>query len=1140
MPKAGSQASAKDLPPIKVHVNSRSSNALLAYPTNYISTTKYTLATFLPHNLFLQFQKASNCFFFLNMVIALIPGVSPVFPATTILPLVVVLAVAAIRDAFEDFGRYQSDRKANATPVDMIPEGGSTAVVTKESRDVLAGDILYLKRGAEIPADCIIMSTALEDGACFVETANLDGETNLKPKQAKLALQRKFGTVASIAQLSGEVTCDAPSNSLTSWQGKVAVPGCGELSLDMDSLLLRGCVVRNVDWVITCVVYTGVNTKMFLNLTQKPPKVSRLDTKLNRLIALILVFQQVLIIVICSMSADFSTGSHYDSFYLHPILAEWNGGMWFVLTYLTYFVLLAFMMPISLFVSLEFCKTAQAKFMEWDDQMSHNGRRMVARTSSLNEELSQVQYVFSDKTGTLTENQMRFARAFAGGRAFDELKHPGGLAKFLAANPDQQKMQPSTIFNFLRLLSLNNAIVINIDASGQPQYDGSSTDEVALVGTARDNGFRLLSRNSETMTVEIDRQPTVFRILDTLPFTAERKMMSVAVQEKNGDIRLYTKGADSSVMSRVSESNSDPKLMKNAQQFLDSCAEEGLRTLAVAERLFVGDEYAVWKKKWDQACLTVTSDRADLVHAAALDAEANLTFVGCTAIEDRLQDEVPETIHFLLRCGIVVWVLTGDKRETAVNIAKTSKLMNPTLDHIMQIYATGVPVGTQIDNFAREAREAKSKGQKTSFVVDGAALEKILEDKKNYVAFRELGLLVNSAVCCRVTPLQKASVVAMFQELGNTCLGVGDGANDVSMIQEARVGIGIMGLEGSQAERAADYALPRFRHLRRLIAVHGRYSLIRNSALVQYSFYKNLVYSLVQVYYCFYNGYSGQTVFDSWVLIFFNMAFTFLPPMVMGMFDFDVRDKFLMAHPGLYNELRSPFAVRMSRVSSFIWLMMALWHSWLIFYGVYNTNFQLQSRWDGKDTGMWFDGTTLCNTLLFVVNAQAALVFLSWTWIHVASIVLSFVAYYAFIFIYAAVPPSLSGIESYYGVPAAVLSDPSSWFAFFLWFFALAVPQIILVATRRRYFSIRMHDARAADYERKKHLPWADADETSPRGSPTADPQKLEMRLIERRSAESPGPGPEARAQQHHAPSRPNLDTRTTESDELSALDRVL
>ena len=1124
MPKAGQQEDTKHAAPITVHVNSRSKNAPLKYPTNYISTTQYTLLTFLPLNLMQQFRKASNCFFLLNMIVALIPGVSPVFPATTIMPLVVVLAVAAARDAYEDFGRYQSDKKANATPVDMILEGGTTSVTTKVSKDVLAGDIVYLKRGAEIPADCIIISSAIDDGACFVETANLDGETNLKPRQAKLALQRKFGSVANIAQLSGSLKCDAPNNSLTSWQGTVSVPGCGDLSLDLDNVLLRGCVVRNVDWVIGCVMYTGVNTKLFLNLTQKPPKVSRLDTKLNRLIALILAFQQVLILLICSMSAAYANSDGAESFYMKPIMSQEVPAMWFLLTYLTYFVLLAFMMPISLFVSLEFCKTAQAKFMEWDDHMQGpDGRHMVSRTSSLNEELSQVQYIFSDKTGTLTENQMRFAKAFAGGRSFDELKHPGGLAKYMASHPDQQKMAPSTIFNFLRLLSLNNAVVINLDSAGKPSYDGSSTDEVALVGTARDNGFRLMSRTSETMTVEVERQPTVFRILDVLPFTPERKMMSVVVEEKNGDLRMYTKGADSSVMARVSETASDPKLMKDAQHFLDTCAEDGLRTLAVAERVFTKQEYTAWKEKWDAACLSVGANRNDLVHNAALEGEKNLTFVGCTAIEDRLQDEVPETIHFLLRCGIVIWVLTGDKRETAVNISKTSKLLNPSTDHVMHIYATGVPVQTQIDNYAREAREAKSRGQKASFIVDGAALETILAEKRTFLAFRELGLLVNSAVCCRVTPLQKASVVAMFQELGNTCLGVGDGANDVSMIQEARVGIGIMGLEGSQAERASDYALPRFRHLRRLIAVHGRYSLIRNSALVQYSFYKNLVYSLVQVYFCFYNAYSGQTIFDSWVLIFFNMAFTFLPPMIMGMFDFDVRDKFLMQHPGLYNELRSPFAIRMSRVSSFIWLLLAIWHSWVIFYGTYLANFTQPFRYDGRDTGMWFDGTTLCNTLLLVVNAQAALAFLSWTWLHAASIVLSFVAYYGFIFIYAAVPPTVTGVASYYRVPEGVLSDGSAWGSFFLLFFALAVPQLLLLVARRRFYSIRMHDARVADYERKRKLPFMDADSDDDTTRPKSS---AEMKLLN-----AAGPGGNNEPLTHtgsiHRPTPQSLDRRS-------------
>ena len=1070
MAKAGMQQVAV-ADSIIVHCNSREGNAKLGYPTNYIRTTKYTFLSFLPMNMFEQFRKISNDFFLLNMVIALIPGVSPVFPATTIMPLVVVVGVAAVRDAYEDYQRFQSDQRANALPVKMIDAFGQQKSI--ESKDVQVGDVLLLERGSEIPADALLLSSALADGACFVETANLDGETNLKPKQCKLPLHKAYKSHDSIKNFSGVISCDSPNNSLHKWQGKISSPNLTDMSIDMDNFLLRGCIVRNVDWVMAIVVYTGVNTKLFLNLTQKPPKISRLDTKLNRLILMILVVQQTMLVVIALLGVAWRHTAAAKGFYVRYFIDQVNDGGSWGYSYLTYFVLLSLMMPISLFVSLEFCKTAQAKLMEWDDEMTNKKDRMRARTSSLNEELSQVQYIFSDKTGTLTDNEMRFAKAFAGNQDFDEIASSGSMKRYVAAKErvPETKQSADEVRNFLRLLSLCNTVVINTTPDGQLSYDGSSTDEVALVSTATKNGYRLLARTSDSMTVDMMQITSQIEVITVLPFTPERKMMSVVLREKNGMVRMYTKGADSSVMKGVVRTPDKEAQIINAQKFLDRCAEDGLRTLACGERIFEAKEFLEWKKIWDAAYLDITPNRSNLVHEAALLGESKLQFVGCTAIEDRLQDEVPETIHFLLRCGIVIWVLTGDKRETAVNIAGTSRLLDPRRDLIVQIdLATGVSAKQQLEDAMASVKAARDSGQRASFIVDGKSLETILLPD-TFEMFRTLGQMVNSAVCCRVTPIQTASVVAMFQELGNTCLGVGDGANDVSMIQEARVGVGILGLEGSQAERAADYAIPRFRHLRRLLAVHGRYSLIRNSHLIQYSFYKNIVYSLTHVYYSFYNAFSGQPIYDSWNIVFFNIAFTFFPPLVMGILDYDIRDQYLMRYPGLYAELRSPFAVRMSRASSFVWIVLAVFHSWVIYYGVYKGVIVDGRMSNGQDEGMWSVGTTMMNVLLAVVTAQAAISFLSWTWIHVVSLILSFLSYTVWIFVYSSIPPSV-GLGAYYSVPAVTYGTAMCWINVLLWVLAIFAPQMAVMVIRRTFFGIDMHLARAGDHRSRKSLPW--------------------------------------------------------------------
>lgn len=1056
--------------PRQLRCNAREPNA--HFPNNYIRTTNYTLLTFLPLDLLQQFRKMSNIFFLINMVIALIPGVSPVFPATTIIPLIVVVGSAMLRDAYEDFQRYQSDRRANALKVKMVTPSG--AVQSIESSQVSVGDVLYLERGTEIPADCLLISSAMEDGACFVETAQLDGETNMKPKQCKDILHKRFGSPQLITGFSGAITCDPPGVSMHKWLGKIACPDVPEQSVDMDNFLLRGCIVRNVDWVMAVTVYTGIDTRLFRNLVKTPPKVSRLDQKLNKLILVILGVQQLIIVLISSLQLAWLDRPAGEAFYLKDVEYD-NGATTWVMGYLTYFILLSTMMPISLFVSLEFCKTVQAKLIDWDEEMigkiGGKDGSPKARTSSLNEELSQVQYIFSDKTGTLTDNEMRFARCFAGDRPFDELDTQGNLLKFLEASRDV--MAKEEVLNFLRLMTFCNTVIINTAPNGTLSYDGSSTDEVALVGAAVNNGDTLLSRTSDTMTVSIQGVISTVDVDTIMPFTPERKMMSVVLRERDGTIRMYTKGADSGVMARLAPpvTPRDVQQRKNAQAFLDECANIGLRTLACGERIFSPEEYAVWKKQWDEACLTTTDDRDEKVHVAALEAEKGMTFVGCTAIEDKLQIQVPETINFILNCGIILWVLTGDKRETAVNIAGTSRLVDPKEDLLVHIdIELPTPIPQQLSEAINQIDAARQRNQKATFIVDGKSLEVILEPS-TYPLFKELGLKATSAVCCRVTPLQKSRVVKMFKEEGFTCLAVGDGANDVSMIQEARVGIGILGLEGSQAERAADYAIPRFMHLRRLLAVHGRYSLVRNSNLIQYSFYKNIVYGLTQVFFAFYNGFSGQTVYDSWVVLFFNIFFTFLPPMVMGIFDFDVKASYLLEHPGLFAELRSPFAIRMSRASSFLWMVLALFHATIIFYGCYRGAMQNDIVKDGREGGLWVSATTMMSTMLCVVTFQAALSFLSWTYVHLASILLSFLAYVLFIFIYESLPPSLD-LADYYKVSSHTHETAAYWLNVLLWVGLFSFPQVAVAVIRRSWFGIHMHKARLNGYLTKKLPPW--------------------------------------------------------------------
>ena len=1033
-------------------------------PDNLIVTSKYTFINFIPKNLCLQFQKVSNIYFFVNMCFALIPGVSPVVPVTTIAPLLFVVGVAMLRDAYEDIKRHKEDSRANSRKVKVLDyETSSLRLIA--SREVHAGDILCLDEDQEVPADILLLSSGREDEGCYIETANLDGETNLK-KKSVVASTKALKEAENFNQFAMHIACESPSPKLSAWDGLLTSETLDFTTpVDLNNIVLRGCYVRQTSFTFGMAVYTGVNTKMSQNLTKPPVKISRIDQKLSKLIQYILAAQQLCILLLTGGSVYFAyASSQSNAFYIKYYNDEYHVALYFVKQYLTYFVLLALMMPISLFLSIEFCKLFQAKFMEWDLRMYDEERdlAMKAKTASLNEELSQVQTICSDKTGTLTENKMLFASAYVSGNTFDELRHAGEMVRsmhsdgFFSSDFFENLSRgrafsgkyPESFSTHMLLQSMAacSTLIPSVSEAHDTTYEnaaldhtlspvyqfaGDSTDEVALALSAQSNGYVLTDRTDAQITLRIPNtsQPLKMTLLCTLPFSSERKMMSVIVRHPSYGLVLLTKGSDAAVMARCEKSDIDSKV----EGALHNFACSGLRTLCFAWKPLREAAYTTWRtNSWDKATATLHG-KQDALDTASLEMERNMLLIGATGIEDKLQDGVPETIAYFKAAAVVIWVLTGDKKETAVNIGKSSNvisastvIINPDVagwraggssppspgspmslsplhsniaDKENEAQLKLAHVRTELNNaitevesfssipdpygsppYARKNSQELSSynsfaslGQSTNnishnnvnngnngntlngtnsnfntfmkrskqpsfrnnmgtiqspvekseicLLIDGLTLEVVFGDDECRELFTTLSRIVGGAICCRVTPIQKAEVVGTLQGQGITCLGVGDGANDVSMIQRAKVGVGIMGLEGSQAERSSDYSIPRFRHLVPLLAVHGRYALLKNSYLIQYSFYKNLVYALCQIAYSAFAGFTGQTLFDSWVIINYNMIFTLLPPLVMGLFEYDVDGQEILRHPMLYYDLRGSKSGRLSRDSIVRWLV---------------------------------------------------------------------------------------------------------------------------------------------------------------------------------------------------------------------------
>merc|ERR1719443_1790294 len=355
------------------------------------------------------------------------------------------------------------------------------------------------------------------------------------------------------------------------------------------------------------------------------------------------------------------------------------------------------------------------------------------------------------------------------------------------------------------------------------------------------------------------------------------------------------------ILERLGDSPEQRKFYDETIQHLEEFAKSGLRTLCLGFAVISEEEYKEWNQKMKIASSSI-NEREEKIEEVATLIETNLTLIGATAIEDRLQDQVPETIAKLLEANIHVWMLTGDKQETAINIAKSCRLHGNNSE-LMIINSTSSEEATedikeQVDILKRDGLLGQSND--ITLVVDGKSLNyTLLPDLRK--EFIDLCTSCKAVVCCRVSPIQKAEVVELVKEhTGAITLSIGDGANDVAMIQKASVGVGISGNEGLQAANSSDFAIAQFRYLSRLLFVHGAWNYSRISKVILYSFYKNITLYIIELWYATYNHWTGQVLFEQWSIGMYNLIMTSLPPIAIGLFERHCMEETREAKPQLY------------------------------------------------------------------------------------------------------------------------------------------------------------------------------------------------------------------------------------------------
>lgn len=1038
------------LGPRIIHLNNPPANDASKFTNNHVSTAKYNVVTFLPKFFFQEFRKYANIFFLFTAALQQIPNISPTNRYTTIVPLIIVLIVSAAKELVEDFRRKASDAQLNSSPTRVLQ--GSSFVDTKWV-NVKVGDIVKVESEEPFPADLVLLASSEPEGLCYIETANLDGETNLKIKQSIPETTHLVGS-GELSRVGGRVRSEQPNSSLYTYEGTLTMSAGGgekELSLNPDQLLLRGATLRNTPWIHGVVVFTGHETKLMRNATATPIKITAVEKMINKQILLLGVILVALSVV--SSVGDLVVRTRDTAKLWYLSLGKTNGAKQFVSDLLTYWVLYSNLIPISLFVTVEIVKYAQAFLISSDLDIYHDKTDTPAtcRTSSLVEELGQIEYIFSDKTGTLTCNMMEFRQcSIAGIQYADEVPedrqatiHEGmevGIHSFAKLEENRHNHRSNeTIRQFLTLLSTCHTVIPekNDKAPGGIKYQAASPDEGALVEGASVLGYKFVTRKPRSVAILRDGREEEYELLAVCEFNSTRKRMSTIFRCPDGKIRLYCKGADTVIMERLGKDN---PFTETTLRQLEDYAAEGLRTLCLAVREIPDHEFREWYQVFNTAQTTVSGNRAEELDKAAELIETDLTLLGATAIEDKLQDGVPETIHTLQTAGIKIWVLTGDRQETAINIGMSCKLISEDMN--LLIINEESKEGTR-ENLEKKLAAAKSQGGSHSdleglaLIIDGKSLTYALERDLEKV-FLDLAVMCKAVICCRVSPLQKALVVKLVKRhLKSILLAIGDGANDVSMIQAAHVGVGISGMEGLQAARSADVAIAQFRFLRKLLLVHGAWGYHRVSRVILYSFYKNVALFMTQFWYSFTNDFSGSSIYESWTLSFFNVLFTVAPPFIIGIFDQYVSARMLDRYPQLYQLSQKGMFFRMR--SFFSWVGNGFYHSLLLFIGsalIYGWD---GPAGDGKTSAHYVWGTSLYNAALFTVLLKAALVVNIWTKWTVVAIPGSFAIWLVFLPIYALVAPKLGVSTEFIGLNERLWSSPV------FWAMALVLPPICLV-----------------------------------------------------------------------------------------------
>ncbi|KAM5378242.1 hypothetical protein ACJA88_005976 [Fusarium oxysporum] len=1072
----------------------RSANGLIderagkPYCSNFIRSSRYTIYDFFPKQLIFQFSKLGNFYFLVVGTIQMIPGLSTVGRWTTIAPLGVFVAFSMAKEGWDDYRRYRLDRVENRSEAWVLTDrtaekgrvrhaekmrrkkekvsesgeehmlddlesgtagtaklGGKGDWTSVQWQHVRVGDVIRLRRDDPVPADIVLLHATGPNGIAYIDTMALDGETNLKSKQACPLLAERCNTLEGLRATQATVISENPNLDLYSYDGRVTVDG-ETLPLSMNNVVYRGSTLRNTAEALGIIVNTGEECKIRMNANKNVrAKKPAMQSVINRMIMV-----QIFIVLMLTMgltigyylwrdrTEDFAWYIKRSGFY--------NGSIPFKEIFFGFIIMFNTLIPLSLYISLEIIKLGQLYLLQDADMYDPiSDTPMVANTTTILENLGQVSYVFSDKTGTLTENIMRFRKMSVAGVAclhdmdvqrdqeemrrrieeserpkkgkskasFSAAKNTGHVKTFdgnddtsgsgsrpepirtmstrsashwqstvnTAENADMKtedlldyiQRKPNTAFSrkakhFLLCIALCHTCLPEKTDDGEITFQAASPDELALVEAAKDLGYLVIDRPAQAIKLEArdadgSLYTETYQVLDVIEFSSKRKRMSIIIRMPDGRICVFCKGADNVIMQRLKLSNLAEETARNIGR--RSSQRRASRQDQALQRINSQKSVSPYGSPYGSPRNSFGFSRGESSNREGLRLSLGRRSTDLKRLSQQLARSPRTSTEMMSPRQSFAQMPSFDDAERKIDesmAANEGAVFEKCFQHVDDFASEGLRTllyaYRYIDEDSYRTWKAKYREAETSLVdrqerieaagelieqsrgmvphsvvvVDGQTLAKIDEDDELSLLFYDLVVRVDSVICCRASPSQKTNLVRSIRRYvpKSMTLAIGDGANDIGMIQASHVGIGISGREGLQAARISDYSIAQFRFLQKLLFVHGRWNYMRTGKYVLATFWKEVLFFIVQAHYQRYNGYSGTSLYESWSLTVFNSAFTSLPVILLGIFEKDLRAETLMKVPELYTFGQRNLGFRFSQY--FAWMFMGAAGSFVIWY----------------------------------------------------------------------------------------------------------------------------------------------------------------------------------------------------------------